>query len=45
METIPKITFVDIERFKIKFFDDPRRRIVFEDSPAHMTVDNPNAKK
>lgn len=45
MATIPKITFVDIERFKIKFIDDPRRHVVFEDSRAHMTVDNPNAKK
>lgn len=41
----PKITFADIQKFNIKFFDNPKRKIVFEDSPAHVTVDNPNAKK
>lgn len=41
----PKITFVDIEKTVVKFFDDPIRRIVFEDNVARVTVDNPNAKK
>lgn len=41
----PRITFTDIEKTTVKFFDNPRRVVIFEDSPAHVTVDNPNAKK
>lgn len=41
----PRITFTDIETTVVKFFDNPVRRVVFEDNRAHVTVDNPNAKK
>jgi hypothetical protein len=41
----PKITLTDIEIFRIKFIDDPIRKVVLEDNQAHVTIDNPNAKK
>lgn len=41
----PRITFKDIETTKVKFIDNPQRRVVFEDNRAHFTIDNPNAKK
>lgn len=41
----PKIIFTDIETTRVKFIDNPQRRVIFEDNVAHVTVDNPNAKK